>query len=82
MTKNNKTTSKKVASQAAKTLQDSNSSKIAKELAASALSQADKAKQTGADMEAKASKVLISEKYSPETKALAASLLAQSNKKR
>lgn len=82
MTKNTKTTSESLASQAAKTLQDPNASKIAKELAGSALSQATKGKETGKEMEGKASRVLQSEKYSDDTKALAASILAQSNKKR
>lgn len=82
MTMNKKKTSEAIASQAAKTLQNQNASKIAKELAASALSQVNKTKQTGSDIEDKASKVLKSKKYSEETKALAASVLSQSNKKR
>lgn len=82
MGKNTKKTSPEVASRAARILQDENAPKIQKELAASALSQANKRHQTGADMEEKASKVLRSQKYSKETKELAASLLSQSNKKR
>lgn len=79
---NKKKTSSKVASLAAKTLKDSNASKIAKELAGSALSQSNKSNQTGSAMEDKASKVLKSTKYSEDTKSLAASVLSQSNKKR
>lgn len=79
---NNKKTSKEIASLAAKTLKDKNASKIAKELAGSALSQTGSKNQTGAEMEDKASKVMRSEKYSEDTKSLAASILSQSNKKR
>lgn len=82
MAKNTKRTSCTVASLAAKTLKNVNSSKIAKELAGSALSQKSTNNQTGSDMENKASKVLQSEKYSDDTKTLAASILSQSNKKR
>lgn len=77
---NKKTTSQKVASNAAKTLSDPKASKIKKSLAASAMSQANKGKQTGKKMETKASAVLKSDKYSNETKELAASVLSQSNK--
>ncbi len=79
---NQKQTSKSVASNAAKVLQDKYSSKIAKKLAASALSQSGNKKQTGADLEDLASKVLNSDKYSDETKSLAGSVLSQSNKYR
>lgn len=79
---NKKQSSKEVAALAAKTLKDSHSSDIAKELAGSVLSQSRTAKQTGAEMEDTASKVLRSDKYSDDTKTLAASLLSQSNKKR
>lgn len=82
MGQNKKVTSDKVASLASKVLKDDNSSKIAKELAGSALSQKNKSNQTGSEMEEKASKVLKSDKYSEETKALAASVLSQSNKER
>lgn len=82
MTKNTKTTSPKIATLASTILTDANSSKIAKELAASALSQVNKSHQTGKEMESKASKVLDSDKYSEATKALAGSILAQSNKNR
>lgn len=79
---NKKVTSPKVASLASNTLTDKNSSKIAKELAGSALSQANKNNQTSKNVESKASKVLQSPKYSESTKKLAGSLLSQSNKKR
>lgn len=79
---NKKITSPKVASKAASTLTDKNSSKIAKELAGSALSQVNKGNQTSAQMESKASKVLQSPKYSEATKKLAGSVLSQSNKNR
>lgn len=46
------------------------------------MSQADKGKQTGKEMETKASAILQSDKYSDETKEFAASVLSQSNKKR
>ena len=82
MTKNKKVTSNEIASLSAKILRDDNASKIAKELAGSALSQKNKGNQTGCEMEDKASKVLRSEKYSEETKSLAASVLSQSNKER
>jgi len=79
---NKKKTSSKIASLAAKTLKNKNASQIAKQLAGSALSQKQKANQTGGKMEEVASKVLKSDKYSDETKALAASILSQSNKGR
>ena len=82
MAKNKKKTASKVASQAAKTLQDPHSSKTAKKLAASALSQSNTSNQTGAEMEDFASNVLKSSKYNNETKSLAGSVLSQSNKKR
>jgi hypothetical protein len=82
MARNNKRTSKQVASDAARALQKPQSSDILKSMAAAALSQRDPNKQTGADMEDKASKVLRSEKYSDETKRFAATVLSQSNKKR
>lgn len=82
MSKNTKTTSPKVASDAAKILSNPNSSAIAKQLAGSALSQTNKGNQTGGKMETVASKVLQSDKYSDSTKDLAASVLSQSNKER
>ena len=82
MTKNKKQTSKDVASNASKILSDPNSSKTAKSLAASALSQFKTKNQTGAEIEELASTVLRSPKYSDETKELAGSVLTQSNKER
>jgi hypothetical protein len=82
MSKSKKTSSQEMTSQAAKTLGDKNSSDIAKQLAASVLSQADSSKQTGSKMEEVASKVLQSPKYSDDTKSLAGSVLSQANKDR
>jgi hypothetical protein len=82
MAKNTKQTSSRVASMAAATLSNSNSSQIAKSLAASTLSQRGNARQTGAEMEKVASRVMTSERYSATTKELAASVLSQSNKGR
>ncbi|WP_367916278.1 hypothetical protein [Leadbetterella sp. DM7] len=82
MSHNTKTTSKSIASKASKILTNPSSSRIAKELAGSALSQAQRGHQTGAILEDKASKVLQSDKFSESTKALAGSVLSQSNKKR
>ncbi|MCC5517667.1 MULTISPECIES: hypothetical protein [Vibrio] len=82
MPKNKKQTSSDVASLAAQTLNNPNSSAIAKAFAGSALSQSSTSRQTSSDMESKASKALQSSKYSEETKSLAASVLAQSNKSR
>lgn len=82
MSKNVKVTSQKVAALASETLQSNGASHIAKRLAASALSQREASRQTGAEMEALASKVMQSEKYSDSTKTLAASVLSQANKAR
>jgi len=82
MSKNNKITSKSVASKASEILRNPSSSNIAKELAGSALSQRAKGNQTGGEMEDKAARVLASDKYSQETKEMAASVLSQSNKER
>lgn len=82
MAANKKQTSQSVASLASETLKDKSASQVAKQLAASALSQKGTPKQTGGPMEDVASKVLQSRKYSENTKTLAASVLAQSNKKR
>ena len=82
MAQNTKKTSKQVASLAAKTLSNKQSSGIAKKLAASALSQTGNQNQTGSKMEDVASRVLNSPKYNDDTKALAGSVLSQSNKKR
>ena len=82
MARNTKHSSPNTTRLAASTLADPNASKVAKQLAGSVLSQADKSKQTGADLEAKAFQVLKSEKYSDDTKTLAGSVLSQSNKER
>jgi uncharacterized protein YbaA (DUF1428 family) len=79
---NKKQTSKKMASKAAKILNDDGASKIQKTLAASVLTQSSTKKETGEDMESIASDVLKSNKYNDETKGLAASLVSQSNKNR
>ena len=75
---NKKVSSKKLASFASGILR----SNIQKSLTASVLSQHNKNKMTGGNMEAKASLVLNSDKYSDTTKSLAASLLSQSDKYR
>lgn len=77
---NSKKSSQESLSQAAKILQDKNSSGIQKKLAGSVLSQANPDKQTGLEMETIASQVLQSTKYSDDTKSLAGSVLSQSNK--
>ncbi|HEA29464.1 MAG TPA: hypothetical protein ENH91_05655 [Leeuwenhoekiella sp.] len=79
---NNKKSSKKIAGLASKTLQNDQSSKAAKKLAGSVLSQSRTTNQTGSKMEDFASTVLKSNKYSSNTKTLAGSVLSQSNKKR
>jgi hypothetical protein len=82
MSTNNKVTSKKVSSLAAKTLNSNSASQTAKKLAGSALSQVQKGNQTGCQIEDLASKVLSGSKYGRETKTLAASVLSQANKER
>lgn len=82
MSKNTKKTSKKVATLAAKTLNNSSSADIAKRFAACALAQSGTDKQTSAEMEEQAGRVLRDDKYSKETKSLAASVLSQANKER
>lgn len=77
-----KSTSSNVASLAARTMANSNSSAIAKQLAGSALSQANPSNSTGSKMEHVAAKVLDSPKYSEQTKTLAGSVLSQSLKGR
>ena len=79
---NNKQTGSQIASLAGEVLSSDSSSKIQRQLAASALAQTGNKKQTGAEMETIASKALTSPKYNDTTKALAASVLAQSNKER
>lgn len=82
MSMNKKATSPEVASLAARTLADTNSSATARQLAGSVLSQTGTARQTGAGLEDLASRVLSSPKYSDDTKTLAASALAQANRAR
>lgn len=79
---NKNKSSPKLASQAAGSLQNENSSKIKRKLAASVVAKTHTGKQTGAEMETIASDVMKSSKYSEETKSYAASLLSQSNKSR
>jgi len=82
MSKNTKQTSTRIGKLAAETLQDSQSSQVAKSLAASALSQRSGEKQTGSKMEDVAARVLASDRYADDTKELAASVLSQANKQR
>lgn len=82
MSKNTKQTSTRIGRLASKTLQNSESSQIAKSLAASALAQRSGDKQTGAKMEDVAARVLASDRYASDTKELAASVLSQANKQR
>lgn len=77
MIKDFTTTSDKIATLALKILQDPNASKMAKELASSALSNVSRGKLTRSKMEAKASKVLKSKKCCEVTKSLADSILSQ-----
>ena len=78
---NSKKTSSSVASQASRALRSSSTSKIQRQLAGSALSQAKSGHQTGKKMEGVAA-ALNSPKYSSTTKTLAGSVLSQSNKNR
>ncbi len=79
---NKKESSKNLASEAAKILNDPNASQIQQKLAGSVLSQSGTDKQTGAVMEDIAARVLASDKYNDTTKSLAGSILSQSNKER
>ena len=79
---NSKKTSSSVASQASRTLRSGSTSKIQRQLAGSALSQANGSHQTGKRMENVASAALKSPKYNSTTKTLAGSVLSQSDKKR
>ena len=79
---NSKKTSSSVASQASRALRNSSTSKIQRQLAASALSQANGSRQTGKKMEGVASAALNSSKYSSTTKTFAGSVLSQSDKNR
>ena len=78
---NSKKTSSSVASQASRALRSS-TSKIQRQLAGSALSQAKSGHQTGKKMEGVASAALNSPKYSSTTKTLVGSVLSQSDKNR
>lgn len=82
MPKNTKQTSSHIATLASETLQNNQSSQVARSLAASALAQRNTGKQTGAKMEDLASRVLSGKRYAGETKELAASVLTQANKAR
>ncbi|AYQ26921.1 hypothetical protein DT070_02040 [Polaromonas sp. SP1] len=82
MPNNSKQTSGRIATLASETLQDNQSSKISRSLAASALSQRNTSHQTGAEMEDLASRALRNERSSETTRELAASVLSQANKKR
>ena len=82
MSFNKKVTTDEVASIAAKVLKNPRASAIQKKLAASALSQKEGKKQSGAELEDIAAKVLRSKKYSALTKKLAGSVLSQANKER
>lgn len=79
---NKKKTGHSMASEAAKILNDPNSSEIQQKLAGSVLSQVNSGHQTGAKMEDIASKALSSSKYNKTTKSLAGSVLSQANKER
>ena len=76
---NQKKTSEQVGTIASNVLKDPNSSKIAKKLAGSALSQVNTNKQPTKEMETTSSNVTSSTKYSKQTKTLAASILSQSD---
>ena len=82
MSKNKKQTSGGVVKLASETLRNPNSSKIARQLAGSAMAQYGTTKQTGKKIEPVASKALSSSKYSKNTKTLAGAVLSQSNQKR
>jgi hypothetical protein len=77
---NKKTTSDSVASAASKVLTNSNSSKTAKQLAGSALSQVNKGNETSKKMETLAGKILDNPKSNLTDKKLAGSVLSQSDK--
>lgn len=79
---NKKQSSSKITKLAVEILHDPASSKTAKSLAGSVLSQSNTKNQTGSELEDIASKVLQSDKYNDDTKKLAGSVLSQSNKAR
>lgn len=78
---NAKSTGKKVATTASRTLSDATASGLQKSLAGSALAQAGTGKVTSKPMEAKASNALKSASSSARTRELAASVTAQARKK-
>ncbi|MCA6969744.1 hypothetical protein WCT65_01995 [Pectobacterium carotovorum] len=80
MAKNPKQTSSKVASVAGRTLNDSNASKLQKQLAASALAQRVASSHTSDKMETIAAKALDNPRSAELTKQLAATVLAQATK--
>jgi len=80
MAKNPKQTSSKVASVAGRTLNDSNASKLQKQLAASALAQRTASSHTSDKMETIAAKALDNPRSAELTKQLAATVLAQATK--
>jgi len=82
MSKNTKQTSTQIGRLASETLQSSSASKVAKSLAASALSQRSGDRQTGGKMEDTAARVLASDHFAKATKVLAGSVLSQANKQR
>jgi hypothetical protein len=74
-------TSSKIAEIASRVLADPNASKLAKMVAASALTQARNPKErTSAKVAAAASKILQDGRYSKDAKTLAASVLSQRKK--
>jgi len=77
-----KSTGKKVASTAARTLNSTSSSALQRSLAASVLAQTGNTKVTGKAMETKASSALHNSNSDPVTKSLAGSLVSQSKKSR
>lgn len=82
MSRNAKQTSARVASLAAKTLQDESASALQRSLAGSALRQAGAPAETGAKTEAKAGKALDNPNSSDVTLTLAGSVTAQSRRSR
>jgi hypothetical protein len=82
MSKNTNQTSTRIGRLASETMQSSSASRVAKSLAASALSQRSGDRQTGAKMENTAARVLAGDHYAKDTKVLAASVLSQANKQR
>jgi hypothetical protein len=78
--KNTKRSSARIAKLAAERLQDSKASQVAKNLAASALSQRSGSKQTGSQMEGVAVRALPNDRSAEATKELADSVLVQANR--